>query len=57
MKKETKKKTDTLRKTVPPNDRKTHAENREKTRERASHEFKTLTGEHIRYTAPALWEI
>ena len=57
MKKETKKKTDTLRKTVPPNDRKTRAENREKTRERASHEFKTLTGEHIRYTAPAPWEI
>lgn len=57
MKKQNKKKSDILRKTVPPNDRKTHAENREKTRERASHEFKTLTGEHIRYPAPALWEI
>ena len=56
MKTETKKKTDRLRKTVPPNDHKNRAENREKTRERASHEFKTPTGEHIRYTAPALWE-
>lgn len=56
MKTKNKKKSDRLRKTVPPNDHKNRAENREKTRERASHEFKTPTGEHIRYTAPALWE-
>lgn len=26
-------------------------------RERASHEFRTPTGEYIRYTAPKLWEV
>ena len=56
MKKQNVKKTDTLRKNVSPYEHKNHAEDREKTRERASHEFKTLTGEHIRYHAPAPWE-
>ena len=57
MKKENVKKSDTLRKTVPPYDRKNHAEDCEKTHERASRELKTPTGKHIRYTVTALWEI